>query len=412
MIKYDRFTLDNGLKVIVHEDHSTPLACINILYNVGAKDESEDKTGFAHLFEHLMFGGSVNIPSYDEPLQMAGGDNNAFTNNDITNYYLTIPGDNLETGFWLESDRMMSLAFNPTSLDVQRNVVMEEFKERYLNTPYGDAWLLFRPLSYKVHPYKWPTIGKSLKHIEDATLEDVKDFFYSHYLPNNAIMVVAGNVKLEQVKALAEKWFAPIPKGKLEKRNLPVEPTQTEARKETVKRDVPYDALYISWHTVARTNPLYYCHDLISDILGSGQSGRLKQKLVKENPMFSNIDCYLSGELDPGLIVIEGKLVKGVKPEDAEKAIYEVLEKLANETLPDVELQKVKNKVESTHTFSEMSVLNKAMNLAFSELLGNADLINHEIDKYMAVSAEDIKVQANNLFKKDRSNTLVYLSNS
>jgi len=311
MLGFERFTLKNGLRVIVHIDESTPLACVNILYDVGARDEDESRTGFAHLFEHLMFGGSINIPSYDEPLQRVGGENNAFTTNDITNYYLTLPAANLETAFWLESDRMLSLAFSEKSLEVQRNVVIEEFKQRYLNQPYGDIWLRLRPLVYKVHPYKWATIGKEISHIEQATMDDVKAFFAKHYCPTNAVMVVAGNVTVPQVKALAEKWFEPIPSGEKPVRNLPVEPPQTAHRREVIHADVPFDALYMAFRMCSRYDKEYYAMDLISDILSRGNSSRLYNRLIKEKNLFSELNAYVMGELDNSIFIVSGKTNKG-----------------------------------------------------------------------------------------------------
>lgn len=408
MIQFERFTLENGLRVLVHTDNSTPMAVMNILYDVGARDESPDKTGFAHLFEHLMFGGSANIPDYDEPLQLVGGENNAFTSNDITNYYLTLPADNLETGFWLESDRMLALAFSEKSLDVQRNVVIEEFKQRYLNQPYGDVWLLLRPLAYQVHPYNWATIGKEIKHVEDATMEDVKDFFYKHYRPNNAILVVAGNVTLEQVKTLCNKWFSPIPKGDIPVRNLPKEPKQTEARKLSVERAVPASAIYKTWHITDRLHPDYYAVDLASDILSNGKSSRLYQRLVKEQKLFSDINAYQTGDIDAGLFVVSGRLNKDVSMEDAEKAIEDQLDFLKNETIEERELDKLKNKLESNNVFGEMSPLNKAMNLAYAELLGDADRVNTEMDLYQKVTPADIKRVANTIFTPENSSTLYY----
>ena len=326
MILYEKFTLSNGLKVIVHEDNSTPMACMNILYDVGARDEDEDKTGFAHLFEHLMFGGSINIPNYDSPLQQVGGENNAFTNNDITNYYLSLPAENIETGFWLESDRMLSLAFSEKSLEVQRNVVVEEFKQRYLNQPYGDEWLLLRPLAYKKHPYRWATIGKEIKHIEDAVMDDVKGFFEKHYHPGNAILAVAGNVKVDQIKALAEKWFGPIPSKTKFPRQIEAEGVQLEARHLEVFKDVPSDSLTKVYHMCERTSDKYHAQDLISDVLGRGASSRLHTKLVKENQIFSNISAYITGSFDPGLLVIHGKLIHGVDIKLADDAV-EVLKR-------------------------------------------------------------------------------------
>jgi len=410
MIKFKKFELENGLRVIFHEDNSTPLCCVNLLYDVGARDESSDKTGFAHLFEHLMFGGSLHIHSYDEPLQRVGGDNNAFTSNDITNYYLTIPSNNLETGFWLESDRMLSLSFSEKSLEVQRSVVIEEFKQRYLNQPYGDAWLLLRPLAFKVHPYQWATIGKEISHIEEAVMDDVKNFFFKHYAPNNAILVVAGNTTFEKVKELSEKWFGPITKRLVPKRNLPVEPEQTEARSLTVERDVPFDALYKVYHMCSRKDEEYHATDLLSDLLSNGRSSRLYTGLVKEKKLFSELNAYVTGDLDKGLFVISGKLVKGVKMIDAEGGIEEELHRIKTETVNTDELQKVKNKVESVLVFSEMSILNKAMNLATSELMGDASLINREVDKYQAITAEKIKSVANDVLRAENCSTLFYLS--
>jgi zinc protease len=408
MIKYEKFQLSNGLKIIVHQDRSTPLACINILYNVGARDEDPEQTGFAHLFEHLMFGGSVNIPNYDEPLQMVGGENNAFTTNDITNYYLTLPADNLETGFWLESDRMLSLAFSEKSLEVQRNVVIEEFKQRYLNQPYGDVWLLLRPMAYKVHSYRWDTIGKEISHIENARMPDVRNFFKKFYCPNNAIMVVAGNVDAADVKQLAEKWFGSIPAGPENKRNLPEEPKQTEARSLTVERDVPVDAIYKAYHMCSRYDKEYYAVDLMSDILSRGNSSRMHNTLIKDKKLFSDISAYVLGDLDKGLFVVSGKLTKGVSMEQADAAINEELEKMKSSLVNTDELTKVKNKTEASHVFGEVDILNKATNLAVSELLGDAELINKEIDKYLAVTAEEIKEQATIIFRKENCSTLYY----
>ncbi len=409
MIQFEKFKLKNNLTVIVHQDKSTPMACLNIIYDVGARDEDENKTGFAHLFEHLMFGGSINIPNYDEPLQLVGGENNAFTTNDITNYYCTVPAENLETAFWLESDRMLSLAFDKKSLEVQRSVVIEEFKQRYLNQPYGDVWLLLRPLIYKVHPYKWATIGKEIKHIEDATMEDVKGFFKKHYNPSNAIMVVAGNVELEQVKRLAEKWFEPIPAGEKPKRNLPVEPPQTEYRSLTVERDVPINSIYRAYHMCARTDAEYHTVDLISDILSRGNSSRLYKNLIKDKQLFSDIHAYVMGDFDKGLFVISGKVNDGISVEAAEAGIDAEIAKMQNELVSEEELQKCKNKVESTVTYSEADVLNKATNLAISELLGDANLINLEIENYQKVTAEQIKEQANKILQKTNCSTLFYL---
>ena len=408
MLQFERFTLANGLRVLVHTDKATPMAAMNILYDVGARDEEPDRTGFAHLFEHLMFGGSINIPEYDEPLQMAGGENNAYTTNDITNYHLQLPLKNLETAFWLESDRMLSLAFGEKSLDVQRKVVSEEFKEHYLNKPYGDAWHLLRQLAYKKHPYQWPTIGKDLKQIEEAQLDDVKAFFQQHYNPLNAIMCVAGDVTVEQVKELSEKWFGNIPAGAKYTHKAPSEPEQEEDRNQTIYADVPLDALYKAWHMSERLTPPYYAADLITEIMGSGFSSRLYQRLVKEEQLFSNINCYHTGSLDPGLVVIEGKIREGKTIDAANEAVDKEIAKLIAEGVTDSELQKSKNKIEAMIAFEDMTLLNRANNLAFYELIGDAGLINQEWDKYKEVTTDFVQQTAKNIFRSGNCNTLFY----
>lgn len=410
MINYNKFILDNGLRVLVHEDPSTPMAIVNIMFDVGARDEDPSKTGFAHLFEHLMFGGSINIEDFETPLQIAGGENNAYTSNDVTNYYVQLPAENLETALWLESDRMLSLAFNENSLDVQRKVVSEEFKEHYINKPYGDVWFRMREMAYKQHPYRWMTIGKELSHIENATLEDVKSFFFKHYTPVNAILVVAGNVQTENVKVLVEKWFGDIPSGTKYIRNIPQEPMQNEARKCEVKANVPLDAFYKTWHMDGRMDHGYYVADLITEVLGGGGSSRLFQSLVKEKKLFSNIECYHFGSIDRGLLAVEGKLVKGVKMEDAEKAVMEELERMKQEQISEKELTKIKNKTEAAIAFEDMSVMNRANNLAFYELLGDASLFNIDREKYFAVTAEDIQNYSRKIFDENNSNTLYYYS--
>ncbi len=408
MIDYQYFSLSNGLKVYVHEDASTPLAAVNIAYNIGSRDEDENKTGFAHLFEHLMFGGSMHIPSYDEPLQKVGGENNAFTSPDITNYYITLPSQNLETAFWLESDRMMGLSFDPQVLEVQRKVVIEEFKQRYLNQPYGDAWLQLRPLAYKVHPYKWATIGKEISHIENATMEDVKAFFYKYYIPNNAVLVVAGNVKAEDVKALAEKWFGPIPAGKPYQRNLPAEPQQIEKRTKTVYADVPLDAIYKAYHMPQKYTKGYHIADLLSDVIGRGKSSRLYEQLVKKEKMFNSLGAYVTGSLDPGLLVIHGKLNEGVSPEAGEAAIDRVLQEVKETVVGEEELQKVKNQAEATLIFSEVELLNRAMNLAFAALEGDPDYVNREPAIIQQVTALEVQTMANDILIPENCSTLYY----
>jgi predicted Zn-dependent peptidase len=410
MVKFERFMLDNGLKVLVHIDQSTPMAVVNVLYDVGARDEDAQQTGFAHLFEHLMFGGSVNIPDYDEPLQVAGGENNAYTTNDLTNYYCQLPSENLETAFWLESDRMLSLAFSKKSLDVQRKVVCEEFKEHYINKPYGDVWHIMRELAFKEHPYRWMTIGKELSHVENAQLEDVKRFFFKHYTPSNAILVVAGNVTVEQVRELAEKWFGDIPSGEKYKRDLPVESQQKEERRMTVHRKVPADAIYKTWHMCSRLDDDYYATDLLTDILGGGASSRLYQALVKEQQLFTGINCYHFGSLDAGLLAIDGQLVKGVDIKKAEDAIEAELDKIRHGLVDARELQKVQNKTESVMAFEDMSVMNRAGSLAFYELLGDGELMNTEFKKYQDVTVHDLKRIANQVMQPSNSNTLWYLA--
>ncbi len=410
MLQFNRFTLGNGLRVIVHEDASTPMAVVNVMYDVGARDEDPSKTGFAHLFEHLMFGGSINIADFETPLNMAGGENNAYTSNDVTNYYIQLPAENLETALWLESDRMLSLAFSEKSLDVQRKVVSEEFKEHYINKPYGDVWFRLREMAYTKHPYKWMTIGKELSHIENAALSDVEAFFRKHYNPANAILVVAGNVKAESVKQLVQKWFGDIPAGEKYVRNIPVEPEQSSARRVEVKANVPLDALYKCWHMDGRMDHGYYVADLITEVLGGGNSSRLFQTLVKEKQLFSNIECYQFGTIDKGLIAIEGKLVKGVKMKDAEAAIEKELNKIASEEITEKELTKVKNKTESAIAFEDMSVMTRANNLAFYELLGDAALFNSDREKYFAVTSEDVMHYSKKIFDEKNSNTLYYYS--
>lgn len=408
MVKFDKFKLDNGLTVIVHHDKSTPMVAMNIIYKVGSRDENPGKTGFAHLFEHLMFGGSVNIPKYDEPLQMAGGENNAFTNSDYTNYYLTIPKNNLETAFWIESDRMLSLAFNEKSLEVQRQVVIEEFKQNYLNQPYGDVYLLLKPLAYKKHPYRWNTIGKEIGHIEHATMEDVKLFYQKYYNPTNAILSIAGDVTTAQVKELSEKWFGNIPGGKKIKNSYPQEPEQTKAREIVVERYVPQDAIYMAWHMPPRISPDFYTTDLISDVLSNGNSSRLYQNLVKGKKMFSELHAFVTGDIDNGLFIITGKLHTQYSQTEVEFEIQKELSELKTTLVTSDELEKVKNKIEANLVFTSLSVLNKAMLLSYYEMLGDASLWMEESSKYNKVSKEDIQNTAGNIFKEKRQNTLFY----
>ena len=408
MIDFETFTLENGLRVIVHEDPNVEIAILNVLYDVGSRDEDPGLTGFAHLFEHLMFGGSQNIPSYDEALQKAGGENNAFTSPDITNYYMTLPAQNLETGFWLESDRMLGLSFDPKVLEVQRNVVIEEFKQRYLNQPYGDVWLKLRPLAYQTHPYQWPTIGKNISHVEKATMDQVKSFFYTHYLPNNATLVVAGNVKTEQVKEYSEKWFGPIPAGEKQKRKLPAEPEQVERRELSVTANVPLDALYMTFHMTGKFDTHYYSEDLLSDILGRDKSSRLYNRLVRDEEMFHSVNASITGSIDPGLLVVSGKLNPGIDILRAEKGVLRVIDELVEHGPTEEELEKVKNQAEASKVFSEIEPLNKAINLAIASLSGHIGLVNDEVEKIRSTTLEDITNSAQKVLKTGNSSVLYY----
>lgn len=408
MITVNRHTLPNGLRIVHSEMESTQMVALNVLYNVGARDEHPEHTGFAHLFEHLMFGGSVNIPDYDTHVQNAGGENNAWTNNDITNYYITLPRQNAETGFWLESDRMLSLDFNEKSLEVQRQVVIEEFKQRNLNQPYGDVGHLVRDMAYKKHSYQWPTIGKETSHIANATLDEVKDFFFRFYAPDNAILAVTGNISFEDTVALAEKWFGPIPRRNVATRNLPKEPVQTEERRQTVERNVPVDALYMVFHKCDRLHPDYYSFDMLSDLLSSGRSCRFIQHLVLEKQIFSNIDAYISGSIDEGLFHITGKPSPGISLEEAEEAVWEELEALKTIEIDSYELEKVKNRYESEQIFNNLNYLNVATNLAFFELIGQAEDINYEVEKYRSVTSERIREVARKAFVRENCSVLYY----
>lgn len=408
MIQVNRYTLANGLRIVHNEDDSTQMVALNLLYDVGARDEDPSHTGFAHLFEHLMFGGSLHIPDYETPVQNAGGENNAWTNNDITNYYITLPHQNVETGFWLESDRMLSLDFSPKSLEVQRQVVIEEFKQRNLNQPYGDASHLLRELAYESHPYRWPTIGKEIAHIAQATLEEVKDFFYRFYAPNNAILAVTGHISFEETIRLAEKWFGPIPARNISPRQLPAEKPQTAIRRKTVERKVPVDAIYMAFHMSNRMHPDYYVYDMITDILSNGRSSRFIQSLVQEQKLFTSIDAYISGSLDEGLLHVTGKPVEGVSLEQAEKAIWKELEKMKTVPVSEQELEKVKNRYESEQIFNNINYLNVATNLAFFELTGKAEDINEEVGKYRAVTAEQIQATSARCFVPENCSILYY----
>lgn len=410
MIEFSKTTLDNGLRVILNRDISTPLTSVNVLYNVGSADENPEHTGIAHLFEHLMFEGSVNIPDFDKTLQTAGGDNNAFTNSDITNYYLTLPAQNLETALWMESDRMLHLDFSQKKLTTQKDVVTEEFRQTYLNQPYGDIGALLRELLYKVHPYQWPTIGKSIDHIQKTSLEDIRSFFNRFYNPSNAIITVSGNFKTQVALENIKKWFGDIPAGRYNLRRLPGEPAQNAKRLNQVSRDVPISEIYIAYPTGKRTDESFFETDIITDILGSGKSSRLRENLVKKKKVFSESNAWISGSLDKGYLVIYGKLLQNTTMDDAEKYLLEQVELLKCTNIEEYELEKVKNKIESSNTFAELTTVNKAINLSFFELTGNADLINQQNKIYRQITAEQIKKCANKFLTEKNSCTLRYLS--
>lgn len=407
-IAYEKITLTNGLRVLLHKDLSTPLVAVNVVYDVGSKDENPIMTGFAHLFEHLMFGGSENIPDFDTPIQMAGGENNAFTNSDMTNFYNVLPAENLETALWLESDRMKKLAFSEESLEIQKKVVIEEFKETCLNEPYGDMWHHISELSYKKHPYRWPTIGRVPEHIAEAQLQDVVDFFYKHYTPSNAILIVAGKIDIEETIALTEKWFVDIPSGVKYERNLEQDTEVHTFQQKVVTSHVPTPAIYLAFHMVERTHPDYYAYDLLSDAMSNGRSSRFYQKLYKEDRLFSHIDAYISGTFDPGMFIIEGRPMEGVSIDEARSAIWRELELLKQTVIDKIELQKIKNKVESSLEYSEVNVLHKAISLAYFELLGDASRINSEAAAYQEVTSEDIQRVAQALFTLPNCSELIY----
>ncbi len=412
MIEFEKYTLDNGLRVLLHKDISSPLIAVNVLYDVGSRDEDPEKTGFAHLFEHLMFGGSLNVPDFDIPIQIAGGDNNAFTNSDVTNFYNVLPKENVETALWLESDRMLQLNFNQEMLDIQKKVVVEEFKETCLNVPYGDMWHELSKLCYKTHPYQWPTIGKDFSHIEKAQLEDVESFFNKHYHPNNAILCISGNFELAHIKERIQNWFGPIPPGQIVPRKLAQESKQIEKREFIKYSNVPGQNFLIAYHMVERSHPDYYTFDLISDLLSTGKSSRFYQKLAKRGDLFNSLSAYISGNMDPGLFIIDGKVAEDQDFNLAiEKAKIE-LNQLQSELVTNYELAKIKNKIISLLEYSELSILNKAINLSHFELMGDANLINRQAQMYENISANDIQRIAQEYFTEENCNSLVYLPNA
>ncbi len=408
MIKYERITLNNGLRVVLHQDQTTPLVAINVLYDVGSKDENPGKTGFAHLFEHLMFGGSDGAESFDDPIQNAGGECNAFTNSDITNFFSILPADNLELGLYLEADRMHRLTLNEKTLNVQRNVVTEEFKETCLNQPYGDMWHNLAPLAYQKHAYKWPTIGLEIAHITQASIDDVGSFYQSYYGPNNAICVIAGNFDRDKVLDILENQFRSIPARPRPDRQIEREPVQTGSRTLTHHSNIPVDTLYMAFHMPGRTEDNYYPSDLLSDILASGKSARLYQSLVRQLQLCTEADAYITGTIDPGLLIIEAKPSNGHTLDEIESAIWNLLNEMITRPLSLKELEKHKNKIESSICFSNISILNKAMNLAFYELIGETELINTEQEMYQGITAKDMQKAARVIFRRDNCSTLYY----
>lgn len=409
MVNFTRKILPNGLRVLIHEDKNTPLVAVNVAYYVGSRDESSAKTGFAHLFEHLMFAGSKNVSDFDTPLQSAGGENNAYTTNDYTTFYDIVPAENIETVLWIESDRMASLNISKKALAVQRKVVVEEFKETCLNEPYGDSWHHLSAMMYKEHPYRWPVIGLVPEHVENATIADVRSFYRQWYAPNNAVLSIAGHLDVAQVLALVEKWFSDIPAGPAVQRAIPVEPPQTAEQQRVVHANVPATAVYMAFRMPGRLDPAFYAIDLIADILAEGHSSRLYRRLLKEKAVFSQIDAYITANIDPGLFIIEGRPAEGVSVESAIAAVWEELHLLQTTGVPERELKKIQNKFESNLVYAELSILNKAQNLGFYELLNRAEWMNEETAVYLSVQADDLREAAVHLFRRENSGTLLYV---
>lgn len=406
MIAFERFTLANGLRVLFHKEPSTPMAVVNVLYDVGARDENPKQTGFAHLFEHLMFGGSVHIPDFDAPLQAAGGQSNAFTSNDITNYYDVLPAQNLDTALWLESDRMLSLAFTPKSLEVQRQVVIEEFKQRYLNQPYGDAWLHLRPLAYQKHPYRWATIGKNIKHIADATMDDVRAFFKKHYHPGNAILCIVGNFELEQIKEKVQHYFGEIPTQVKTERQLPGEPIQKRFRQKVISSKVPADSFYYAFQMGKRLDQDYYLADLLSDHLGNEKTGLLFTELQRNKRLVSEVTAYITGSIHNGLFVITGKINPKRSLGELDDALWPLLEKYKTKQMSKSALKELILKLRTAKAFQDQGLLSRAMSLSFFELLGSAALINEESARFEHITTSELQNYAQQLFDKNRCSLL------
>lgn len=408
MLPYQRFFLENGLEVIVHEDPSSKMAVFNLLYKVGSKNEVPGKTGLAHFFEHLMFGSSKNVPVFDRELERVGGSCNAFTSPDITNYYMSLPAANLETAFWLESDRMLQLTLSEKTIETQRKVVLEEYKQRYLNQPYGDVWHHLRDLAYTTHPYRWPTIGGKPADIEGYRKEDVWDFYHKNYGPNNAILVVGGAVSTEQVMALTEKWFGPIPPIALNSLPILKEPTQEIKRQKEVHNPVPTAALFKAYKMPGKKEPGYLQADLLSDLLGFGKSSILEQRLVKSGKLFASIGAYVLGSIDPGLLVFSGKMESGIEAKEAEIALDEVVGEFIERGVSEQELEKVKNQGEAMKTYESIQLINRVMNLAFYANLGHPDLYWKEYETKSEISAEEVNTWARQLIRENQASVLYY----
>lgn len=408
MIEYKKRILTNGLTVIVNRDTASKLAAVNMLYKVGARNEDPSRTGFAHLFEHLMFRGTRSIPNFDIPVQMACGDNNAFTNNDYTDFYITLPKDNIETALWLESDRMEGLDITAEKLAAEKRVVIEEFRQRYLNQPYGDQTMLLRELAYKVHPYRWATIGLTPDHIAAATLDEVQAFYKAHYHPSNAILSMSADLEEEAMLDLAEKWFGALTDRTTPATPLPKEPSQTAPRREEVERDVPATTVSLAFHMGGRTSRDFYTADLVSDLLSGGDSSRLYKHLVQEQHLLSSVNAYVTGDVDPGLFVFTGQLLQGITSAQAEAAFWGEIETLKNTPAGKYETEKVKNKFEANTLFGELNVMNKAMNLGFYEMLGDLALINREVEAYRAVTDADITDFSRRILRSENCSTLIY----
>ena len=406
----NRTVLDNGLRVLHIPVEDSQMVYVNLLYGVGARNEEYEHTGLAHLLEHLMFEGTKAVPCFDEPLERAGGENNAYTNNDITNYYISLPRQNAELAFWMESDRMTNITFEKKKVDVQRQVVMEEFKQTTLNRPYGDVSMILRSMAYKKHPYRWSTIGRKLSHIADVPVSVVRSFYKHHYAPDNAVLSVVGNISFDQVVEWSNKWFGAIPARGIKKTLLPQEPRQTRQRRKVVYRDVPENALYLGFHMGGRLDADYYPCDVISDVLSNGYSGRLLVRLVKEKKLFSKIDAFISGSEDPGMFWVYSRVAAGVSVVDAEAALWAELELLKQELVPDDELCKVQNRFESEFTFRNIGGENLSNNIALAEWRGNLDSHFREPEMYRSVTPETVRDTARELFRKGNSVVLHYLS--